>query len=212
LKGDSKKIVSGYKVLPTRRQRLTGVLIIVLVPLGFAIWTGLYFSLAQVRQDGAVLLIAVLFYVVFLVSEVVYDTPRISRIDMKSINPDVVNLVTKTTSKGDRVYVILLRAFAGTKLSQTKLFKKAGENGIDLTQPAVRQYIKDLEDYGLISSPQTKYAKEYELTEWGKWCRHVVNQLLPSRTFLYVLRDYLGYRSIPPEPSHSESSTVEGAG
>ncbi len=187
-----------------------GVLLVVLVPVGFAVWAGLYLVSSLVRQDAAVLVVGVILYLGYLVSEVTYDTPKISRIDMKGINPKVEDLITKTTSKGDRLYVILLRAFPeGTKLSQTDLFKRSEAMEVHLTQPQVREYIIALEEDGLISSPQTKYAKEYELTEWGRWCRHVINQLLPSRNFLFVLRNYLGYRSIPSEPSRPSSSKVQ---
>jgi hypothetical protein len=81
------------------------------------------------------------------------------------------------SARGDRLNVILLRAFNGhAKLSQTDLFRKAIDNGVKLTQPQVRDYI--LEGAGLITSPPTTYAKAYELTEQGKWSRHVINQLL----------------------------------
>jgi hypothetical protein len=79
-------------------------------------------------------------------------------------------------------------------------------SGVGLTQPQVRDYILELERAGLIISPQTSYSKEHVLTVRGKWVVEIIGQVLPSRTLLYLLRDFLGYRNLPSKAEHLSTS------
>lgn len=80
------------------------------------------------------------------------------------------------------MYVILLKAFDGTDLSQTELTAEAKQDGVDFSRTQVVKYINDLVKWGLISSPQPSYEYKYGLTEKGKWCRKALDQIIPSRT------------------------------
>jgi predicted transcriptional regulator len=197
--------------LPTKRQGLVGVLILVFAPVGLVSWGAFVLLSLKDWQSSLFLAYTVFLYLLFLLSRVTYDSPRISRIDKTGIDEEVLDLITTTTLKGDRINVAILKSLEkGNKPSQTALYNSVREGGVSLTQQQVREYIVDLEEKGFISSPETNYAKEYQLTGKGKWSREVIDQILPSRMFLYVLRNYMGYRRIPSKPSADPTGQSQG--
>ena len=135
---------------------------------------------------------ALLLYIGILLSPVEYGARTIRSVEIPNAPAEVVKLLKKTTEDGDLIHVILLRSFHNSEpLSQTAMTTYAQERGVDLTPQQIRTYIVKMEDFGLIKSPEGRFkteAKEYRLTDAGKWCRNC----FPERTFMYYLRNGLG--------------------
>lgn len=185
---------------PPLQKRAIGLLMVAGVPISFTIYGIIQYSLGW-QQSGPVVLFFIL-YVVVVLSSVNYDAPRMRQVYWQGVAPDLVDLMTSTTARGDFIYLKLVRSFTNhTKMSQSDLHEKVTKGGIDLTLPAVREYIIKLETAGLISTPLTTgtQAKQYSLTKRGEWCQSVLKTVLPRSYFMFYLRNYLGIRRLPKE-------------
>jgi hypothetical protein len=187
---------------PPLQKRAIGLLMVAGVPISFTVYGIIQYSLGW-QQSGPVILLFIM-YVVVILSSVNYDASRMRQVYWQGVAPDLVDQITSTTSRGDFIYLKLIKSFTNhTKMSQSDLHEKVTKGGIDLTPPAVREYIIKLETAGLISTPPTTgtQAKQYSLTERGAWCQSIVKAVLPRSYFVFYLRNYLGIRRIPKEPA-----------
>ena len=141
-----------------------------------------------------------LIYLAFIFSEVPYDYKVLRRITIYAPKK-IQDLLKTTTTRGVLINVELISAFKGNyALSQTDLVKHVTEEGIELTDKRIRDYITHLEKKNLISSPPTAWKKEYTLTEKGKWCYKCIKHRFPKRYFWFIIRNYLGYSKLPLFP------------
>jgi hypothetical protein len=156
--------------------------------------------LVQTLQQGGILFVfsitLVALYLYWAFDRVAYDSKLIRSVEIPGAPEEIGELLKKTTTSGDLIYVILLSSFQNNeKLSQTDMSKYAQRRGVTLTPQRIREYIKNLEDAQLISSPEAaKYEKGYRLTKKGMWCRNAVRQCFPPTTILFHVRNSLGLR------------------
>lgn len=175
----------------------------------FGIPVALLALLTQALSSGLgpviVFLAFLLVYLSWAFSGVSYDSKTIRGVRIPGAPERIVDLLKTTTSRGELILVNLLSSFQNhEKLSQTEMTEYAQRHGIGLTAQRIREYIKMLEDAGLITSPETRYEKEYRLTKVGTWCRKAVQQCFPSKVILFHLRNGLGLVKLGPFPERTQ--------
>ena len=190
-------------------MRVLGYVALLVMPALFLAWTVLtVLSYPELPQVGLLPLFAAAVYAMYLLSDVTYDSQKIRSLDLGGLPDFFKNVARETTQRGDRLYVILLRAFDDVgELSQTDLTAEAERNGVELSRTRVTKYIDDLVGWGLIISPPTEYRYKYTLTEKGRWCRRTLDLVLPRRNVSFILRNYVGYRRIVKLPEQTPSTT-----
>jgi len=150
---------------------------------------------------NVVFLIFFLIYLSFTFTEMPYDYKVLRTITIPAPKQIQDLLKTTTTREGLLINVKLISAFKiNYALSQTDLVEHVTEEGIELTEKRIRDYIALLEKKNLISSPPTAWKKEYTLTEKGKWCYKCIKHRFPKRYFWFIIRNYIGYSKLPPFP------------
>lgn len=199
-----------------RRIFATSVILFFVAPPAFTIW--LVWGFLDRSFTVIVPLMVLLLYVGLLLSPVDYGTRAIRSVEIPNAPAEVAKLLKKTTEDGDLIHVILLRSFHNSEpLSQTAMTTYAQKRGVDLTPQQIRMYIVKMEDFGFIKSPEGRFkteAKEYRLTDAGKWCRNC----FPERTFMYYLRNGLGLLrtkqypgTVPAQPAKESAPSSQGA-
>lgn len=151
---------------------------------------------------NGVFLLFFFIYLAFMVSEMPYDYKVLRTITIPAPKQIRDLLKTTTTREGVLINVKLISTFKNNyPLSQTDLVKYVREEGIELTDKRIRDYITRLENKNIIFSPPTAaYKKEYILTEKGKWCYKCIRHRFPKRYFWFIIRNYIGYSKLPPFP------------
>ena len=175
----------------------------------FGIPVALLVLLTQVLSSGwgpvVVFLAFLLVYLSWAFSGVSYDSKTIRGVMIPAAPERIADLLRTTTSRGELIIVNLLSSFRNhEKLSQTEMTEYAQRHGIELTAQRIRDYIKIMESSGLITSPETRYEKEYRLTKEGMWCRKAVQQCFPSKVILFHLRNGLGLVKLGPFPERTQ--------
>ncbi len=139
-------------------------------------------------------------YLAFIFSEVSYDYKVLRRITIPAPK-QIQDLLKTTTTRGALINIKLISAFKGNyTLSQTDLVKHVRDEGIELTDKRIRDYITELEKMNLISSPPTAWKKEYTITKKGKWCYQCIKHRFPKRYVWFLIRNNLRYSKLPRFP------------
>ena len=187
----------------------TSVILFFVAPPVFAIWVA--WGVLNRSFTVIIPLLTLVLYVGLLLSPVDYGARTIRTVEISNAPPEVAKLLKKTTEDGDLIHVILLRSFHNSEpLSQTDMADYAQRRGVDLTAQQIRNYIVNMATVGWISSPKVRYtteAKEYQLTEAGKWCRNC----FPDRTFMYYIRNGLGLLRTKQYPGTAPAKPSETA-
>ena len=170
--------------MPNWTKRPLGVVALIILPFLLAVWLILEVEATSISSQTLILpLFAAAIYVVYLQGDSGYDAKKIRSLDVNGLPEYFIRVATETTAKGDRLYELLLKAFDHTKvLSQSGLYEEVGRQGVDLSRPQVAKYIDNLVEMGLIEAPPKQYEYKYSLTDRGRWCRKVIDQLLPKET------------------------------
>lgn len=150
-------------------------------------------------------LYTLIFYIMALLQRVVYsDLKVLDMVVIPNAPREIKNTLKKTTSKTYQLInvelISCLCAHAKKPLIQSKIVKQVQGKGVDLTSTQIIKYLKNLEKMGIIRSLKGMYKREYNLTEIGKWCCKAVKVCFPRRQFWFIIRHYLGHRSLPPYP------------
>jgi hypothetical protein len=184
-----------------RPERIIGFFLIIAIPIVFMSVSIIYLILSQF---GLFFIAAVMgaVYIALLSDKVDYGRERIKKVKIPNAPPEIEELLKTTAYAGDLVYVYLLSSFEkDVKLSQTDLVDKVREKyETPLTHQTIRNYIKKLEKYELIHSPQRARDYEYTLTDQGLWCREAVMKCFPKTNFWFMVRHYLGIKKLASYP------------
>jgi hypothetical protein len=150
-----------------------------------------------------------IYYPFLMLQRVQYRAEVVDGLDFAEIPAEVRDLITETTMRGHFINRAIILSFAnGKKLSMTDIHNRIKREGIGLSQQAERPYIGKLVEKGIIYSPVTRYEKELTLTSKGRWYRGVIESVLPSRYFMFVVRNELGLRpNIPSFPAEEQVPT-----
>lgn len=171
------------------------------VPAALAVWGLIQYSLGYQQILPVFFFFAI--YVILMAGHPAPSPDRFKSVDWTGLPNDIISMVTTTTNKGDYLHLELITTFeAQDRLSQSDLTDRVLHLGIDTTRTTVRDYIKELEDAELISTPPmaATQAKQYALTARGTWCQVALGIILPRTYYGFYLHNYLGLRRIPKEP------------
>jgi predicted transcriptional regulator len=184
---------------------IKGILYLALVPTLVVVLTilSLRFSLLGVGYVSIVVVYTLGFYFILLVRPNSYsDSQVLEKVVIPSVPPKVEELLKKQTRNHELIYVILIKILGKRKkLSQSDFVKQLKSLGIEYSQPAVEDYLSELEDkeIGIVES-EKGYRRVYSLTRRGEWCYKAVKVCFPKRFFYFIIRHYLGRRKLPSFP------------
>ncbi len=191
-----------------KKNKLIGFFYIIVVPVIILAGALTYWILSLPLMMGLILILAFA-YIGFLSDNVDYGPRFIRRVVIPQAPEKVEELLKTTTYSGDLIYVQLISAFGNDKkLSQTELVNRVKKQyETQLTHQSIRNYIVQLENNGLIHSPQTPREREYSLTDKGQWCFRAIRVCFPKSFFWVMVRHYLEIRKLDQFP-HSEKTEV----
>jgi hypothetical protein len=149
-----------------------------------------------------VLILAIGFYVSALFKRVDYTSNMIEELNLNEIPENIRRLIIKTSARGKFVNQAMLKSLSQNDgLSLTQLHERLRRQGIKLTPPAERVYAEKLEKADLLRIEGTPKERSLVLTDVGVWTRDAIEKVFPEWYYLFVYRNKLGVRSIPPFPT-----------
>jgi len=183
--------------------RVKGILYIFLVPILLAVITLLsilYFFVA-LANVLVIIVYTLAFHLLMLFRKNAYtDSEVLDKVQIPNAPPDIVDLLKKVTRTNRLINVNLILVLGKKKkLSQSDLVEQMRKRGIEYSHPAIEKYLSELEEAGIFGSKKA-YKKEYYLTPKGEWCYKAVKKCFPQRFFYFIIRHYLGKRTLPSFP------------
>jgi len=196
----SSGLESAFKMPPTLQRRVVGALIVIGAPVVFPI-SFLVVAISNPSQLAAVL-IFVAIYLLVISGRIEDNSTRIGQLDWKGVPRDIVDLLTKTSTRGEYVNLRIIQVLDNSKVSESELHRLVSKRGVRLTLPAFGDYVEDVVSAKLISSPATSgtQAKQYSLTERGMACKKALGIVYPRSYYMFYLRNFLGVGRTPAIP------------
>lgn len=158
--------------------------------------------------DKMIFLVIALFssvlYVAVLLQDNAYtDSEVLDLVQIPNARKEIEDLLKTRTRGTNRLINSALISILGEKkkLHQSDFGKYLKKFDIDLTQPAVNNYLSRLEAAEILVSTKGIYTIEYSLTRKGQWCYDAVKKCFPKRYFFFIIRHYLAFRNLSPFPN-----------
>lgn len=142
------------------------------------------------------------FHIVALYLKVPYsDLDVLDRVMIPQA-PKEIERMLKTRTRGTNrlVNVEIISSLGEKTLVQSRLVERVQKRGIDLTQTRIIECLSYLRRLDIVYSYKGQYTRQWAPTEKGKWCYKAVRQCFPKRQFWFIVRHYLGYKTLPPFP------------
>lgn len=188
---------------------LKGVLYLFLVPTLILVFT--FFALFLSLIDFfSILVIAIysllLFFTILLGKNAYTDLEVLEMVEVPNAPEKIKDMLKKQTIRHRPINISLISILSRRKkLSQSDLVKCVRKTGVELSHPAIAKYISDLVKLRIFDCREGPHKKEYVLTDKGKWCYKAIKKCFPKRFFFFVIRHYLGFRSLPQFPENNQN-------
>jgi predicted transcriptional regulator len=180
-----------------------GIIYLALTPaLLFAVIVfSLVFSLLSIGNLLIIVTETLAIYFILLARKTPYtDSEIMDKVQIPNAPAEIDELLKKKTRTNRLINANLILVLGRKrKLSQSDLVEQMKKIGIEYSQPAIEEYLSDLEVAGILESKKA-YKKEYHLTPKGEWCYQAIKKCFPTRFMFFVIRHYLGKRKLPAYP------------
>jgi len=184
-------------------DRLVAAGVLFLPPILFAyillFFVGQGFSIFSFSQY-LVYVVAAVYYVRFLMTPP-YDQRTFQRTLFPEAPVEVEELL-KTQCKGRPIVKMIIEILSEhSKLNQSDIQRELTALGLSITYTTAKNHLDNMKDAGLVDAiEQPAYAKDFTLTQCGKWCADAIRIRLPSSHFRRFLLQCLATRP-PPYPT-----------
>lgn len=153
-----------------------------------------------------IILYPLIIHIGLLYQKVPYsDLDVLDKVTISQAPKEIRNmLVTRTRGTNRLINVEIISSLRKKSLIQSEIAKKVQKRGIILSPTQINKYLSELENVDIIRSQKGVYKREYSLTEKGRWCNNAIKKCFPRRQFWFIVRHYLGYRTLPPFPKKTK--------